>query len=108
MAHAHAVPGEVIDMNTFGLNTFGNETTTAVVKTDTFEVLRLVVRADKPIPRHRAGGAVTVQCLSGRCTFVVDDVPQPLEAGSWLYLEPATPHAVASESAAVLLVTIML
>lgn len=103
MAHEHAVAGRVVD-----LKSFGGETTAAVVKENAFEVIRLVVAAGKPIPRHQVDGPITVQCLSGRCTFYVGDEPRRLEEGSWLYLGGGTPHALESEETAVVLVTILL
>ena len=45
MAHEHAAPGLVVD-----LNTFGGSKSTAVVKAKTFEVIRIAVKAGKPIP----------------------------------------------------------
>lgn len=102
MAHQHATPGTVVD-----LNTFGEGQSTAVVKEKRFEVIRLVVEADKPIPSHQVEGPITVQCLSGRCTFLVDGNPRAMSPGSWLYLAGGTPHALTSDETCTLLVTIL-
>ncbi|QDS97573.1 cupin domain-containing protein [Adhaeretor mobilis] len=102
MAHEHAQPGVVLD-----LNTFGGSTSTAVVKEKNFEVIRIVVEAGKPIPPHKVEGPITVQCLSGRCTFFVGEEPRELVSGSWLYLTGGTIHALESEENAILLVSIL-
>lgn len=102
MAHAHAAPGEVIDLNVFGATK-----STAVVKEESFEVIRIVVESGKPIPPHKVDGPITVQCLSGTCTFFVGEEPRTLTPGSWLFLAGGTKHALESESTAILLVTIL-
>lgn len=102
MAHEHARPGGIVD-----LNTFGGGKSTALVKEETFEVIRVVVLAGKPIPAHKVDGPITVQCLSGKCTFFVGDEPRELVAGSWLYLKGGTMHALESDEDAALLVSIL-
>ena len=54
MAHEHAKPGTVID-----LNTFGEDKSTALVKETKFEVIRMIVEASKSIPPHKTDGPVT-------------------------------------------------
>ncbi len=102
MALEHATPGSVID-----LKTFGEQRTTAVVKQPEFEVLRVVVKPEKPFPEHKVDGPITVQCLSGSCTFFVEDEPNPLTPGSWLFLSGGTLHTLESQEECVLLVTIL-
>ena len=102
MAHAHARPGVEID-----LHTFGESVSTALVKEELFEVIRVVVEAGKPIPPHKVQGPITVQCLGGKCTFLVEDEPRELRAGSWLYLTGGTMHALEADETATLLVTIL-
>ncbi len=102
MAHEHAAPGVVVD-----LNTFGGSKSTAVVKEKTFEVIRIAVEAGKPIPPHKVDGPITVQCLSGKCTFFVGEEPRQLVPGSWLYLTGGTMHALASDEDATLLLSIV-
>lgn len=103
MAHAHANPGEVIN-----LSTFGEDKSTALVKEKRFEVLRLLVEAGKSIPEHKVDGPITVQCLSGKCTFCVGTESRELTPGSWLYLTGGALHSVdGGEETSVLLVTIL-
>lgn len=103
MAHEHANPAEVID-----LSSFGGDKSTALVKEKKFEVIRLLVEAGKSIPEHKVDGPITVQCLSGKCTFSVGTEPRELVPGSWLYLTGGSLHSVeGGEETSVLLVTIL-
>lgn len=102
MPHEHATPGQVID-----LNTFRESKTTALVKEKQFEVIRLSVEPGRPVHPHKVNGPVTVQCLSGKCTFFVGDERRKLEPGCWLYMEGGTMHSVESHEPATLLITIL-
>jgi quercetin dioxygenase-like cupin family protein len=102
MAHEQAAPGVVID-----LNTFGETKSTAFVKEVKFEAIRLFLNPGKKIPAHKVDGSITVQCLSGRCTFFVEDEPRALVPGSWLYLEGGTMHSLEAEETCTVLVTIL-
>ena len=103
MAIEHAKPGQAVDLATH----FADGKTTALVKTDDFEVIRVALVAGAKLPPHKVAGPITVQCLSGQCTFFVGDAPRELTAGTWLYLSGGTMHAVEAETAAEILVTIM-
>jgi len=102
MAQEHAEPGVVID-----LNTFGERQSTAVVKEEKFEAIRIYLDPGRKIPPHKVDGPITVQCLSGKCTFYVEDEPRKLEPGSWLYLEGGAMHSLEAEERCALLVTIV-
>ncbi len=102
MAIEHAVPGKVID-----LNTFGESDSTAVVKESAFEAIRVYLTPGKKIPPHKVDGPITVHCLSGRCTFFVGDEPRALVPGSWLYLEGGAMHSLEAEEECAVLVTIL-
>ena len=64
MAIPHAKPGTVIDVRPLGA-AISNNSTATLVKTDTLEVIRIVMPAGKDIPRHDVPGEITVQCLEG-------------------------------------------
>jgi quercetin dioxygenase-like cupin family protein len=106
MAIHHAKSGEVVALQ-LGAALATSETS-ALVKTSEIEVLRLVVRAGKTIPTHKAPGAITVQCLEGRVSFTAHGAAQELAAGDFLYLDAGEPHAVTGIEDASLLVTIVL
>lgn len=107
MAITHAKSGEVIDIRPFGA-AYAQARTTTLVKTETLEIIRLLVPAGKEIPKHRAPGEITVQCLEGRVTFVAGDEARELEVGQLLYLAREVPHSLRGIEDASVLVTIML
>lgn len=62
MALQHAKPGEVVNLRPLGTEIEGAKTT-AVVKLDRFEAVRLIVRAGSTIPSHEVPGYITLHCL---------------------------------------------
>jgi quercetin dioxygenase-like cupin family protein len=78
------------------------------VKTDSLEVLRLIVKAGTEIPPHSVVGEITVQCLEGSVDFQVGSDARVLEAGQMLYLSGGELHAVRGIVDASLLITIVL
>lgn len=107
MAIEHANPGEVIDVRPLG-EQLGSARTTTLVKTDTLEIIRLVLPPGKKIAEHTARGVLTVQCLEGRVRFGVEGEPRELCPGDLLYLKPAQPHDVEALEASSLLLTLIL
>ncbi len=107
MAIPHAKSGEAIDIRPLG-SALSQARTTTLVKTDTLEVLRLVVKAGSEIPPHHVAGEITVQCLEGSVGFVVDGGTRVLEAGQMIYLSGGELHAVRGIQDASVLVTILL
>ncbi|WP_165067522.1 cupin domain-containing protein [Paludisphaera rhizosphaerae] len=76
-----------------------------LVKTDAFELKRLLLAKGVEIPEHHAPGPITVQCLSGRIAFRAGGVVHDLRAGSLLHLAAREPHALAGVEDSVVLVT---
>jgi quercetin dioxygenase-like cupin family protein len=107
MAIPHAKSGDVIDIRPLG-STLAQAKTTALVKTETLEIVRLVVPAGKEISRHQAPGEITVQCLEGRVIFTAGGESKNLEAGQLLYLASEVPHSLRGLEDASVLLTIML
>jgi len=105
VAIPHARPGQPVDVRPYG-PAFAGAKTTALIKTDSLEVLRLVVPRGKEIPTHSTKGEITVHCLEGRVTFTADGEAHDLEAGHLLYLQAGQPHSVLGIDDASLLVTI--
>jgi quercetin dioxygenase-like cupin family protein len=105
MAIPHAQPGEVINVRPLGPALVGAKTT-ALIKTENLEVLRLVIPAGKEIPTHTTRGEITVQCVEGRVAFTTGGSTQELGAGQLLYLRGEQPHSVLGLDDASLLVTI--
>ncbi len=107
MALPHAKPGEVVDVSPLGakLNTVR---TTTLVKSDTLEVLRLVLPAGKEIAPHAVPGEITVQCLEGRVMFRARGSEREMSAGTLLHLAGGDEHSLRAIDDASLLVTIQL
>ena len=95
----------VIDVRPLGSARTGARTT-ALVKTENLEVIRLVIPRGKEIPTHKTRGQVTVHCLEGRLNFTTDGITHELRAGHMLYLQGEQPHSVLGIDDASLLVTI--
>lgn len=107
MAIPHAKSGDAIDIGPLGPQ-FANAKTTALIKNDRLEVIRLVVPANKEIAPHKTKGDVTIQCLEGSVGILVNGVTQVLEAGRLMHLPPGELHGVRGIVDASLLVTILL
>jgi quercetin dioxygenase-like cupin family protein len=107
MAIHHAMPAEVFDVRPLG-SALRESRTTVLVKTDTLEVIRIVLPAGKQLPPHRVSGEITVQCLEGRMVFDADGTEHELSAGQMLYLAGGATHAVRGITDSSLLVTILL
>lgn len=106
MAIQHARPGEVIDLSTFGPESTDMHTA-ALVKTNTFEAIRLFAKAGSTVPPHKVDGPVTVQCLRGEAVFFVGTEPRALNPGAWLHIEGGKAHSIEAKTDCVLLVTIV-
>lgn len=107
MAIPHAKPGDVIDVRPLGTQIAASQTTT-LIKTDTLEVIRLVLPAGKEVPPHRVDGEITVQCLEGKVEFSAGGVTRPLTGGSLLFLRGSEEHALRAIADSSVLVTILL
>jgi quercetin dioxygenase-like cupin family protein len=104
MALHHARPGEIVDLRPLGA-AIGRAATSALVKSDRFEAIRLIVRAGATIPAHSTPGFVTLHCLEGAVSL--DPVAAELRAGDWIFLDRGTPHAVTGLEDSSLLLTIL-
>ena len=107
MAIPHAKPGTVIDVRPLG-GALVNMMTATLIKTDTLEVIRIVMPAGKDIPRHKVLGEITVQCLEGSVEFHIGELKREMTAGSLLYLEGSDEHWLHANEDSSLLVTIIL
>jgi quercetin dioxygenase-like cupin family protein len=78
----------------------------ALVKTDAFEAVQLLLRAGEDIAPHAAPGYATIHCLEGRIILDTDERIE-LAAGDWLYLGRGERHSVTALEDSSLLVTIL-
>ena len=106
MALEHAAPGEIVDLSPYGA-AIGGQQTTAIVKAELFEVVRLVVHRGEEIPAHKVAGPILLQCLEGKAAIGLSDGVAELDAGQWMYLEGSEPHSVKGVTDSSLLLTIL-
>lgn len=106
MSIHHAKPNEIVQLP-LGKD-LANSKTTTLVKSDDLELIRLVLPAGKEIPKHKAHGEITVQCLEGRIDFTAEDKTQELVAGQLLFLVAGEPHALKAIEDSSVLVTLLL
>ena len=100
----HNAAGEVLKLLRLN-DQLPHDATFAIAKTDSIEVIRMVLPKGKKIPPHHAPGEITVQCLTGHVTFSVEGSPRELHAADWLFLMPKQQHALEAHEDSVVLVT---
>lgn len=103
MALHHAKHGEVVHLPACAEGA-GMK---ALVKTEQFEAIHLVVNSGSTIPPHRVTGQATLQCLRGRVRVALPEASVTLAQGDWMYLDRAEEHGVEGIEDAALLVTIL-
>ncbi|MEI4264051.1 cupin domain-containing protein [Roseovarius sp. D0-M9] len=106
MALKHATPGEPVDLSPLGPQLV-TARTHAIVRTSSFEAVRLVVLAGTEIPSHHLPGQITLQCIEGHAQIGLIGETINLRAGDWVYLESGVPHSVKGIQDASLLLTIL-
>ncbi len=107
MAQPHAKSGEVVSVRPLGEGLAGARTT-AVLKAEQLEVVRLVLHAGKGLREHQAPGEITVQCLEGDVEFRTPEAAHRLRAGDFIHLRCAEPHSLLALTDSSVLVTICL
>ena len=107
MALQHAGSGERIALQRDD-NDIAHFTSIALVKTDTLELIRLVLPKERAMPEHRVDGEMTLQCLEGEIVLDAHGRSVILRPGEMLYLAGGEPHSVRANQDAVALLTILL
>lgn len=107
MAQTHARPGEIVRLGPYG-EQLGERRTTAILKAEQLELVRLVLPAGSGLREHAAPGEVTVLCIEGRIAFGTPAGTQVLEAGDLIHLRAGEPHQLEALADASALVTICL
>jgi quercetin dioxygenase-like cupin family protein len=107
MAIPHAYPGMPVDLRPLG-EALARAETTAVVKNDDFEAIRLVLREGKEIcHEHEVQGMITIHCIEGRVALTAGGVTHELPAGHWTYLMRHDPHTLRAIEDSSVLLTVM-
>jgi len=81
---------------------------TLLIRAAHVEVFRLVLPRGKTLDEHRAAGAITIQCLSGRVEITALGKTQVMPAGTLIYLPDREPHAVTAIDDSLLLISMWL
>lgn len=107
MAIPHAAPGVPLDLQPPG-EVLSEARTNALVKSEAFEAIRLVVPKGHEVCRdHRVDGPITVQCLKGQIAFTSDGDTHSVPEGHWLFLPGGVPHTIAGVEESLVLLTIL-
>jgi quercetin dioxygenase-like cupin family protein len=107
MAQPHVQSGQVVSVLALG-EALAGARTTALLKAEQLEVVRVVLPAGTAMREHATPGELTVQCLEGRIEFSTPAATQVLEAGDFIHLRGAEPHALRALHDSSALVTICL
>jgi quercetin dioxygenase-like cupin family protein len=107
MAIPHARPAEAIDVRPLG-SRLGAAQTTTLIKTDSLEVIRLVLPAGKEFAPHKVAGEIMLQCLEGEIVLQAGDSHCDLAAGHLVYLRGSEEHSLRADVDSSLLLTILL
>ncbi len=102
----HAYPGRPFDLRPEG-GSLAEANTFPLVKEETFEAIRMVVRKGHEIPDHQVEGAITIYCLDGWIAFTACGQTHDLKAGQWLFLLGNEPHSLLGIEDSSLLLTIL-
>lgn len=106
MALHHAAPGEVVDLLPENVTTH-EEHSTAIVKADHFETIRLVIPSGTEMRQHQVPGSIMLHCLEGHVKVELSASSIELRRNKWVYLEGGAPHSVKGAENSVLLLTIL-
>ncbi len=107
MALQHARPGEVINLSPKGA-ALAAERSTAIVKTDQFEAIRLIVPSGGVLKSHKVPGRLTLHCLEGRISLELAGGAIELSANEWVHLDGGAAHGLRGIEDASLLLTVFL
>ncbi len=107
MAQPHAQPGIVVHVPPLA-DRLSVERTTAILKSEQLEVVRIVLLAGKSMPEHQVQGEITVLCLEGRIAFSTPHGTQELGPMDFILLRRGEPHALRAVVDASALLTICL
>jgi quercetin dioxygenase-like cupin family protein len=107
MAQPHARSGDVVHLAPLA-DQLAAERSTAILKSEQLEVVRIVLAKGKSLPEHRVQGEITVLCLEGRIAFSTADGVRELGPMDFILLRRGEPHALTALADASALLTICL
>ena len=107
MALPHTPSSAVVRIAPLGTALVG-AVSSAILKADELEVIRIVVAKGKTLPQHQVPGEITLLCVEGEVELRTEGAVQLLEAGDFVHLQGGAPHALTGRTDASLLLTISL
>jgi quercetin dioxygenase-like cupin family protein len=106
MNKGHISEGEIVNLEELRED-LDVSNTHALARTDSMEVIRIVIPKGKSIREHHVGGEIQVQCLKGNVQFSFDRKARTLKKGDWLFLGKGVSHSLKAEEDTVILLTIL-
>ncbi len=106
MALKHATSGEIVEIAPLG-PAIDALPSTAIVRDDRIEVMRLVLPAGKRVPEHRVDGPMTVHCLEGELEVSAHNETKRLGPHQLMYLAGGVDHVLHALSDTSVLVTVV-
>ena len=107
MAQIHAACGDIIDIQPLG-PALRTQVTTALIKSEQLELIRIVLLAGKTMREHRVRGETTLLCIEGEIELATSQATRRLRPGQLVHLAAGEPHALEALSDASALLTIRL
>ena len=107
MALKHAQAFEAIDLQPLAERLLGS-VSTSLIKSQSLQLMRVVLRTGEGLPEHHVRGEITLLCLEGRAAVLTPGRRIELSAGQVVLLPGAEPHAVQGITDTSLLVTVSL
>ena len=104
MALHHLLAGEKVHLPP--LESRDEPRTSALVKTDRFETVQLVLHAGEEISNHSVAGYTTLLCLGGAAVLKCPEEVE-ISAGDWVYLDRSQQHSIRTREDCSLLMTIL-
>lgn len=93
MAQVHARSGQVVHLARWA-DPSTAAVTSAILKAEQLEVVRIVLAAGKAFPEHHVQGEITVLCLEGKILFHTPQAEQSMGPGDFIHLRRGEPHSL--------------
>jgi quercetin dioxygenase-like cupin family protein len=106
LALKHAKSREVVDLRPLGDKLNGAKTS-AIIKSQHFEAIRLIVHAGSTIPTHEVAGNVMLHCLEGHVRLGLSNGDIDLKAGEWVFLDRSENYSISGVEDSCALMTIL-
>jgi quercetin dioxygenase-like cupin family protein len=106
MALKHAKSGEVVDLRPLG-DELKDAKTSAIIKAEHFEAIRLIVHAGSVIPTHEVAGNIMLHCLEGHVRLGLGNGDIHLKPGEWVFLDRSEYYSIAGVEDSCVLMTIL-